>query len=559
MSYCFNPHCQDPENAGEGESCQICDFPLTVSPSNGSPSEIGYRALQLLGQGGFGRTFLAVNQSDLSRVAIKQFFPQGNNATRAAALFRQEAEQLEILGQHPQIPTRVTYFEREQYQYLVQEFIPGNNLAKELSDRGSFDEEEIAELLRELLPVLQFIHGHRVIHRDIKPENIIRRRSATAKDKGPLVLVDFGAAKVVTGGLLPKTGTVIGSAAYTAPEQLMGKAIFASDLYSLGVTCIHLMTGVPPFDLFDSQEGNWVWRDYLKTPVSDELGRILDGMLTGATSRRFHSAAAVLRKLQPKPKYVEAMPGLKVDLETGFEENITPQKSPKLPPKQVSVPTQEQKITRILESALRVYRLKIQVNRTGKQQLTIVLNRPKKRLVNYQKIAQAIAAELSQLNLTNIRRVKLLGRVKSKGVPEWEMVLKSDPKARINNQLLRLKEHPLYAQFTRLQTWQYWRSQFRQKTFWMDVLMLAMVAYTFSQHLIIFTPLLAVLVAPLFVAVKTFTHRHHGINENPLFGTIALLFIAFGLLNIRIWSDNIFGLILASLFVSMPMFYSQGN
>ncbi|MGC9526965.1 MAG: protein kinase domain-containing protein [Limnospira sp.] len=559
MSYCFNPHCQDPENAGEGEFCQICDFPLTVSPSDGSPSEIGYRALQLLGQGGFGRTFLAVNQSDSTRVAIKQFFPQGNNATRAAALFRQEAEQLEILGQHPQIPARVTYFEQEQYQYLVQEFIPGKNLARELSDRGSLDEEEIAELLRELLPVLQFVHSHRVIHRDLKPENIIRRRGATAKDKGQLVLVDFGAAKVLTGGLLPKTGTAIGSAAYTAPEQLMGKAVFASDLYSLGVTCIHLMTGVPPFDLFDSREGNWVWRDYLKTPVSDELGRILDGMLVGATSKRFHSAAAVLRKLQPKPKYIEAMPGLTVDLETGFEEKIIPQKSPKLPSKPVSVTTQEQKITRILQNSLKVYRLKVQVNRIGRQQLTIVLNRPEKRRVNYQKIAKAIATELTQLNLKNIRRVKLLGRVKSNGVPEWEMVLKLDPKARINNQLLRLKKHPLYREFKHLQTWQYWRSKINKKTFWIDILMLAIVAYTFSQHIIIFTPLLAFLVAPLFVTVKTFTHRQNGINQNPLFGTIALLFIAFGLLNIRIVLDDIFGIILTGMFVAMPMFYSQGN
>lgn len=80
---------------------------------------------------------------------------------------------------------------------------------------------------------------------------------------------------------------------YTAPEQLMGKAVFASDLYSLGVTCIHLLTDVPPFDLFDSAEGNWVWRDYLKTPVSDQLGSILDKMLHGATRHRYHSSSNI--------------------------------------------------------------------------------------------------------------------------------------------------------------------------------------------------------------------------------------------------------------------------
>ncbi|NEQ40623.1 MAG: protein kinase [Okeania sp. SIO3I5] len=112
----------------------------------------------------------------------------------------------------------------------------GETLEKELENRGVFNESKIRELLIDLLSVLQFVHSHNVIHRDIKPENIIRREA----DKR-LVLVDFGAAKV-----LPKTqrrtvtGTVIGSAEYCAPEQSMGKAKSGSDLYSLGVVCLHL-------------------------------------------------------------------------------------------------------------------------------------------------------------------------------------------------------------------------------------------------------------------------------------------------------------------------------
>jgi serine/threonine protein kinase len=111
----------------------------------------------------------------------------------------------------------------------------------------------------------------------------------------------LGAAKHATGTALLKTGTMIGSAEYTAPEQIRGKAVFASDLYSLGATCIHLLTQMSPFDLYDVSEGKWVWRDYLHHPVSDALGRILDNLLESATNRRARSPDAVLADLHPEP------------------------------------------------------------------------------------------------------------------------------------------------------------------------------------------------------------------------------------------------------------------
>ena len=156
------------------------------------------------------------------------------------------------LGHHPQIPTLKEYFTSGDSQYLVQEYIHGTNLAEELVASGPWNETEIRKLLQDLLPILQSVHGERVIHRDIKPENILRRPGSHGTVD--FVLVDFGAAKYVTATTLGKTGTVIGSAAYTAPEQVRGKAVFASDIYSLGVTCVHLLTGVSPFDLFDNSE-----------------------------------------------------------------------------------------------------------------------------------------------------------------------------------------------------------------------------------------------------------------------------------------------------------------
>jgi formylglycine-generating enzyme required for sulfatase activity len=146
----------------------------------------------------------------------------------------------------------------------------------------------------QLLPILEFIHKRNVIHRDLKPENIMRRRS-----DNQLVLVDFGAAKHATATALAKTGTSIGSASYAAPEQARGRAVFASDLYSLGVTCLHLLTGVDPFTLIDDSTLGFAWRDFLNSKrVSDEFGKILDKMTQQRPIDRYATANEVLQALE---------------------------------------------------------------------------------------------------------------------------------------------------------------------------------------------------------------------------------------------------------------------
>ena len=284
MSQCLNPDCQF-LNLPASNFCQKCGNKLLLGDR--------YRAIKIIGQGGFGRTFRAVDEYKPSKPScvIKQFYPQvkgASNLQKATELFEQEAVRLDELGENPQIPELLAYFSQDGRQYLVQEFIDGQNLAEILQSEGCFSETQIRDLLNNLLPVLEFIHNGQVIHRDLKPENIIRRQN------GQLVLVDFGAAKYATMTALAVTGTVIGSAGYSAPEQTMGKAIYASDIYSLGVTCIHLLTQVEPFDLYSTSEGDWVWRDYLPSPVSTELGQVLDKMIEGATKRRYQSVSEVL-------------------------------------------------------------------------------------------------------------------------------------------------------------------------------------------------------------------------------------------------------------------------
>ncbi|UZQ53263.1 serine/threonine-protein kinase [Trichothermofontia sichuanensis B231] len=310
MSYCLNPECPSPHNPDSANFCQGCGTRLRLANR--------YRALKQLGEGGFSRTFLAVDEYKPSQptCVIKQFLPQvqgAKNWEKAAALFAHEAKQLEELGSHAQIPELYAYFSEGKQQYLVQEFIDGLNLQQELEQQGAFDEDQIRQVLGDLLPVLEYVHDRQVIHRDIKPENIIRRRQGVSSAQtgenngqppspvGKLVLVDFGAAKSATHTALKQAGTRIYSLGYAAPEQEQGWAVFASDLYSLGVTCIHLLTHIEPFNLYDSTDRRWVWRDYLRTPISPQLAELIDRLLQPELSHRYPSAAAVLADLKKLP------------------------------------------------------------------------------------------------------------------------------------------------------------------------------------------------------------------------------------------------------------------
>jgi WD40 repeat protein len=252
-----------------------------------------YRLLKQIGQGGFGKTFVAVDegQSPAIPCVVQQFGLQN----QTSKTFEQKAQRLEELGKHPQIPALLAHFEENHHLYLVQEFIEGRNLATLLEKEGAFGENHIWQLLENLLPVLKYVHAHNLIHCDIKPENIILKSPSNFIGKD-LVLVDFGAARTVTSIDLTSE-SLIGSAEYAAPEQAKGKLVVTSDLYSLGVTCIYLLTQIPPFDLFDIAGDCWVWRQYLTTKVSEHLGKILDKLVQKDFTQRFQSADEVMQAM----------------------------------------------------------------------------------------------------------------------------------------------------------------------------------------------------------------------------------------------------------------------
>lgn len=257
--------------------------------------------IEPLGQGGFGRTFLAVDQDRLGmRCVIKQFSPQlkGTKALdKAIHLFEQEAVRLHELGEHPHIPTLLAYFEQDQRLYLVQQFIEGATLLQELQHHGAFSEQKIREVLVRLLPILKFVHDRKVIHRDITPANIIRRRL-----DGRLVLIDFGIAKLLTETTASQPGTKIGTEGYAPIEQLRnGKVYPASDLYSLGATCLYLLTQVKPEDLYDPLSGRWLWREALAQrggAISEKIGEILDRLLKDLVGDRYQTADQVMHDLR---------------------------------------------------------------------------------------------------------------------------------------------------------------------------------------------------------------------------------------------------------------------
>ena len=313
---CTRPNCRNSFNQFPelNDSTHLKTTQQKYCISCGMPLILGgrYIPVKLLGKGGFGTAFLAIDRytPTFRKCVVKQFQPDENLGEEelklAQELFEREALVLENLGnKHPQIPDLFAFFPliipcrnhqpEEQYFYLVQEFIDGQDLEKELKQKGKFSEAEVTEILREVLNILDFVHNNNSIHRDIKPSNIIRNQ------EGKLFLLDFGAVKLVTSGAVnPDTkSTGIYSMGFAPPEQMTGSQVFpATDLYALAVTCLNLLTGKPTPELYDTYNNKWKWHQYAPH-ISERLSLILEKMLLHSPAKRFQSAKEVLRFLKP--------------------------------------------------------------------------------------------------------------------------------------------------------------------------------------------------------------------------------------------------------------------
>lgn len=294
MSHCLNLNCPQPQNVPDQNFCIHCGTRLLLAER--------YRPLSLLGVGGMGRNFLAIDEHTPKKrkCVIKQFSPHPDilSNTQALAksieLFNREAATLDDLGEdHPQIPKLLAYFEQDKRLYFVQEFIEGQNLLQDLRQNGIYSESQIIHLLNQILPILQYIHQKSVIHRDLKPENIMQR--SLSKD---LVLIDFGISRELSGTVM-SIGTKVGTIGYAPVEQMMfGQAVSSSDIYALGATCIHLLTNTFPDQLFDLNTYQWIWKNKLTSNISPHLTKILDKMLQINIPDRYQNVQDVLNDLR---------------------------------------------------------------------------------------------------------------------------------------------------------------------------------------------------------------------------------------------------------------------
>lgn len=274
-----------------------------------------YRVQHTLGEGGFGRTYLVVDTQRFDELCVlKEFMPRwtaGYTAQNARELFQKEAGILYHID-HPQIPKFLAWFEENGRLFLVQEYVNGKTYAAILQERRKqgqlFTPVEVAQWLKDLLPVLTYIHHQGIIHRDISPDNVM------LPDVQPKpMLIDFGLVKqtitklqaLSSGRAINESqGSFAGKVGYAPREQIsMGQCFPCSDLYALGVTALVLLTGREPGELMDPQTFEWQWRDFVPTGAhwddqAERLATILNAMLADRPKDRYQTAQEVLTDLQ---------------------------------------------------------------------------------------------------------------------------------------------------------------------------------------------------------------------------------------------------------------------
>ncbi len=261
-----------------------------------------YEIISKLGEGGFGATYLAIDRKlpDRDQCVVKHFSPKAtdtNTLSHARRLFETEAKVLNRLGNHDRVPRLLAHFEEDQKFYLVQEFVDGYDLSREINRSKQWTEEKVIVLLRDILEALEFLHQHHVIHRDIKPSNLMRRQQ-----DGKIVLIDFGAVKQIssqgvnTQGQMTAT-VVVGTPGYIPSEQSQGQPRLCSDVYAVGIIAIEALTNLNPMQLTrDHLTGEIIWSDQAK--VSYQFAQIIDKMVKYDFRQRYQSATEVLEALQ---------------------------------------------------------------------------------------------------------------------------------------------------------------------------------------------------------------------------------------------------------------------
>lgn len=263
-----------------------------------------YSITRVLGSGGFSETYIAedLQRPDHPKCVVKRLrvMSEDPNTLRLARrLFATEAETLEELGKHPQIPQLLASFEENYEFYLVQELVQGHPLNRELLRQRSLPEAKVLKLIHDVLEILEFVHEKEVIHRDLKPSNIMRRQTDQK-----LVLIDFGVAKKIThqlaeSGDVSRFTVAVGTPGYTPAEQSTGRPRFNSDIYALGMIGIEALTGVAPHTLnHNGTTGEVMWLNQAPN-VDPDFAAVLNKMVCYDFKQRYQSVQEVQEALAP--------------------------------------------------------------------------------------------------------------------------------------------------------------------------------------------------------------------------------------------------------------------
>ncbi len=260
-----------------------------------------YKIISLLGQGGFGETYLAedlgipINPKPkcvVKHLKTKNLKDEELDWVRNS--FEQEAVTLYNLGRlHPQIPNLSEYFQVGKEFYLVQDFIDGVDLTKIITPGKKIPEVAVIQLLAEILEILVVVHQQEIIHRDINPKNIMRRHV-----DGKVILIDFGAVKQIMFKNSGQTSLTmgVGTPGFMPLEQFNGKPKLASDIYAVGMIGVQALTGIPPHLLDDDEDGEVIWQD--RVNISSRFAEVLTRMVNRRVSQRYQNAADALQAMQ---------------------------------------------------------------------------------------------------------------------------------------------------------------------------------------------------------------------------------------------------------------------
>jgi serine/threonine protein kinase len=279
---------------------KLCNKQCIFMPQSQEIFKERYQLQSQLGLNSGRQTWLAKDlETNGEFVVVKLLTFGGDVQWEDLKLFEREAQVLKQLN-HPRIPKYRDYFtidDRSLWFGLVQEHIQGASLKELLVQGQKFTELQVENIVIDTLEILIYLHGLNppVLHRDIKPSNLIW------SDRQEIYLVDFGAVqdKASAEG---KTFTVVGTYGYAPMEQYGGRSVPASDLYGLGATAIHLLTGISPAELPQDDDLNIQFRD--RSGASPQLIDWVQKMTAPSVKRRFASAKEALEALYQDPEQI---------------------------------------------------------------------------------------------------------------------------------------------------------------------------------------------------------------------------------------------------------------